>query len=278
MKLTSLFHKTALKETVRAPCSMDLMLINPAKGSGALCVPTDLITLPSSSVVKEVTAPSRPLGRNELLAKVWFSELAVYLWSLLLPYLETFSFLLEMRFPLPSHLFTSQQSLLAPFVLSLFYSGPTALSAFVPPVRSKLWCFRSWLYRNTEKHVVVTSELVPSRGRGTVQPWQEAASTKYQKVRLYAGVTILLVVWGFTVWTSSPCCSQLKMCSSPYPLISLPWLFFLCIMDCPITVCFAQKKRGILQYATLAKVQFCRDCLFTLGFLPKLCPQWCQTF
>lgn len=130
-----------------------------------------------------------------------------------------------MRFPLPSHLFTSQQSLLAQFVLSLFYFGSTALSAFAPPVRSKLWCFRSWLYRNTEKHGVVTSELVPGRGCGTAEPWQEAASTKYQKVRLYAGETILLVVWGFTVWTS-PCCTQLKMCSSPYPLISLPWLFF----------------------------------------------------
>lgn len=40
---------------------------------------------------------------------------------------------------------------------------------------------------------MVTSELVPSRGRGAVQPWQEAAGTKYQQVRLYPGVTILLV-------------------------------------------------------------------------------------
>lgn len=62
-------------------------------------MPTDLITLPPSSAVKVVTGPSRPLGCNELLAKIWFSELGIYLWTLLFLYLETFSFLLWMIFP-----------------------------------------------------------------------------------------------------------------------------------------------------------------------------------
>lgn len=46
------------------------MQINPAKGSGVLWMPIDLIMLPSSAAVEELTAPNRPLGRNELLAKV----------------------------------------------------------------------------------------------------------------------------------------------------------------------------------------------------------------